>query len=278
VTVARNGATGAALGARLADRDGLLVATDFDGTLAPIAADPAVPTATPAARAALATLADRPDVHVAVVSGRALADLRHRVGLPDVTYVGNHGLELAVDGAVTVHPEAERVRPTMQRLARALARRFRAVPGARLEDKGVTLTAHVREVAPDDRQPVVDAVAAAANAASHPLRVVPGKASLELRPRIDWDKGAAVGAIAARLPPTWSTVYLGDDTTDEDVFRTLGPTDAGVFVGTGRTAAGYRVTGQSDVPAFLDWLVTLRERPVRDALTTSRPGRSSPGR
>jgi len=83
---------------------GLLVALDFDGTLAPIEDDPDAPEITQANRHAVEALADHPDTLVAVVSGRQLADLRPRVAVDGVRYVGNHGLEYTVDGERMVHP------------------------------------------------------------------------------------------------------------------------------------------------------------------------------
>jgi trehalose 6-phosphate phosphatase len=169
-------------------------------------------------------------------------------------YAGNHGLELA-DGAETViHPDARRCRPALDR-ARTLVRGALAdVPGTQIEDKTLSLTVHYRRVPPDRQPTVTERIDALGPRLDDRLRLVAGRKSVEIRPRIDWDKGKAVGWILSRLPDGYRTVYLGDDTTDEDVFRALGADDVGVHVGSRETAAGFRLASQRDVAPFLDWL------------------------
>ena len=252
------------LAERLADADGLLVATDFDGTLAPIFEDPETPTITPANRRALIALGERPDVAVAVVSGRRLADLRSRVGIDAARYVGNHGLEVAECDRVATHPAAEELRPALDRASAALEERIGDVPGVEIEDKGATITVHYRRASPRRVEEVASAVTGVVESVDG-LRTTSGKQVAEIRPDVDRDKGSAVRELAADVPDGWRTVYVGDDTTDEDVFRVLDPEagDAGVVVGDRETDATHRVADQRDVSRLLDWLATeaLDDRP-----------------
>lgn len=245
-----------AIAEQLTSHEGVLVGLDFDGTLAPISPSPETPTITPRNERALRALRARQNVHVAVVSGRALADLRRRVGIDDVVYAGNHGLELADDQGVHVHSTAQARQPAVRRARETVAATLDGVPGWHIEDKRLTATLHYRHV-PDRYRPQVSAAVDLAGGNDTLVDVVHGKQSVELRPAIDWDKGALLGLLAARRPSTWVTVYVGDDTTDEDAFRALRSTDVGVFVGDGETAAAYRLPTQGDVAPFLEWVTAL---------------------
>jgi trehalose 6-phosphate phosphatase len=242
------------IAARLERGSGLLVATDFDGTLAPIATDPDVPRITPGTARALGKLTGRHDAAVAVVSGRELGDLRPRVAIPGVVYAGNHGLELTRGDDHVVHPEARRLRPALDSAAQLVRRALADVPGCLIEDKTLSLTVHYRQVPPNRQPAVTDRLETLRPRIDDGLRFVSGRKSVEIRPRIDWDKGRAVNRIRADLPDGYRTVYIGDDTTDEDVFRTLGHGDVGVHVGARETAAEFRLSTQRDVAPFLDWL------------------------
>jgi trehalose 6-phosphate phosphatase len=120
-----------------------------------------------------------------------------------VEYVGNHGLEL--------HPDA-------RTLAVAIAR-FRDAVGLPVEDKGVSLAYHYREAADEEAaRTELDGVAQSALLAGLDPRW--GRKVLEVRPRVDADKGTAVRTLIERSGAT-QALYAGDDTTDLDAFRGL---------------------------------------------------------
>jgi trehalose 6-phosphate phosphatase len=248
---------------QLGGADGLLVALDFDGTLAPIEDDPDAPEITRANRRAVERLVDHPDTLVAVVSGRQLADLRPRIGIEGVRYVGNHGLEYTVDGEREVHPEAEARMEDLQAAREDIEARLADMEGVHVEDKAVTLTVHYRR-ARNASAETVRAVVADVVDPIEGLKTGSGKMIVEVKPTVDWHKGAIVEWLADEVPESWQTVYVGDDTTDEDAFRVLGEGDFGVLVGERSTAADYRVSAQCEVSRLLDWLVSaLRgERPT----------------
>jgi trehalose 6-phosphate phosphatase len=246
---------------RLARADGLVVLLDFDGTLAPIVADPgdaAVPAAT---RATVERLSAHPRVAAAVVTGREVADVRDRLDLPGLGYAGNHGLRIVHDGEEIVHPEARASADAIDEVAGTVADRLADREGAFVEHKGLTATVHYRQ-APDGVEPAVretvdDALADAGRADE--VAVDDGKQIFELRPPVDWDKGRAVEWLRERLTPDggrWLAVYVGDDTTDEDAFRAVADDDLSVAVGREavETAARYRVGDPEDVRTLLSWL------------------------
>ncbi|MGY1736916.1 trehalose-phosphatase [Geodermatophilus sp. SYSU D00684] len=238
--------TAAALAA-VAARRPLLVASDYDGVLAPLVGDPSAAVPSPGTAEALARIAAADGVTVALVSGRGLEDLRTVSGLTGpYRWVGSHGAEF--DGPLTGELAGRR-----DVLAGQLAPLVAAVPGARLEVKPASVAVHVRQV-PDPA--AATALLESADAIADPsLTKKPGKAVLELV-LVDADKGSAVRRLRTELG-TAAVVYLGDDRTDEDVFRSLGPDDLGVKVGEGETAATQRVADPAAALALLRLLGDL---------------------
>ncbi|MBI4424184.1 MAG: trehalose-phosphatase [Elusimicrobia bacterium] len=227
-----------------------LLAVDFDGTLAPIAALPGGVRPLGAARRALARLAARTDVAVAVISGRSLSDVRRRVGLRGLTYGGNHGAELAGPWGRWRHPAWARARPRLAGAAARLRRELAGRPGLLVEDKGLSLSVHYR-LAPRGTGPALERRLRRLCAETG-LSLSPGKKVWELRPAAPWGKGKALLWLRRRLGCAGSPVFIGDDATDEDAFRALGSAAFTVRVGRGRSRARYRVAGPGDVARLLD--------------------------
>lgn len=198
------------------------VVTDIDGTISAIAPTPAEAVVDPNARAALEFLGRRLPV-VAAVSGRAPQDAAAMVGLPDLIYVGNHGLERIVRREPWTHPVAEAARPA---IAAALsevegaARTAADVPWLLIENKGVTGTIHYR-LAPDPTMAMrfLEPLARAA-ADRHGLRLTFGRMIFELRPALAVDKGTAIRDLVTDYGLR-GIVFFGDDVTDVDAFRAL---------------------------------------------------------
>ena len=118
------------------------VLTDFDGTLAPIVAEPASAMALPGARATLARLASRYAL-VAVISGRPVGYLVEQLGgVAQLVLVGLYGLERVADGVVAEHPDAHRWRPVVARVAEEAE--SAAPTGVLVERKGLSVTLHWR--------------------------------------------------------------------------------------------------------------------------------------
>lgn len=239
---------------------------DYDGTLTPIVADPAEARLSPAVRGVLTALACHPRYRVAIVSGRALADLRACVDIDAIWLAGNHGLEIEGAGRAYQHPGALQLRPQLAALARALQGELREIPGALIEDKGLTLTVHTRRTPPS----LLPTVKRLVFLLAHPvidaglLTIRTGKAVWEVRPRVKWDKGKAVHWILEHMRRDMPaagvfTVYMGDDDTDEEAFRALGSAGIGIVVGDDRhdSAAQYSVESVAQTAQFLALLNAL---------------------
>jgi len=251
-----------AIAERLRSAPSIVLAVDFDGTLAPIVAKPDDASMPTSVREPLVALSNKRGITVAVVSGRSLEDLRERVGIEGIGYAGNHGLELALGDGPSVPARAAEWRTVIAETVSALRTRLADVEGCTVEAKGLTATVHVRRVADEERLTVQEVVSDTVPAIDDRLEIVSGKAIWELRPPIDWDKGSAVEAILEGASEETVAIYLGDDVTDEDAFAALnGAAVESLSVVVGNrpvTAADYRLTGQDAVPDFLRFLAQQR--------------------
>ena len=234
----------------------VLLCLDFDGTLAPHVDDPDAATLTPDNRRVLETLRQQSALDIAIVSGRALADLKDRVGIESFTYAGNHGLESDVwtDSEESTHPRVKRYCSFIGQICAELETQL-TIPGCHIENKEVTATVHYRnaDIAPDEIEERVASVVEEIGGES--LQLVPGTEIVEIRPAIEWNKGHAVRQFEKRCPGECLTIYIGDDTTDEDAFRAIEPEGISIYVGTDdETDASYYVPDVDGVTEFLEWL------------------------
>lgn len=247
----------------------VLFCCDFDGALAPVYDNPAAATLSAEVRPLLAALAACPRATVTVVSGRSAADLRGRADLANVIVAGNHGLEIAGPGWEHVDPAVAETRPAVANLAAALAKRLEEVPGAVVEEKGLSVSVHFRHVAPEMQEAVRSAVHGVLSNSSHPFVLTIGRLVYDLRPRVYWDKGALVRWIANHVGHRDAlAIFVGGDPTDEEAFHAL-PDGVTVRVGCcAETTAKYRLEGPDGVRKFLGW---FREHLRHDARRPESP-------
>jgi len=246
------------IGGRIERTPELLVCLDFDGTLTPLQDEPAQVSLAPHMQRALRALTGQRGLYLAVISGRERADLQSRLRLPGLIYAGNHGLEISGEGILFIEPTAAGCSDLIKKLAGELGRKLQAVAGAIVEDKGLTLSIHYRQVADGDVEEVRRLVHAALAGTDHPFQLTTGNKVYDIRPRVYWNKGSAVGWIKEQLgKPDILVVYVGDDVTDEDAFAAL-PDGITVKVGEpGETVAQYHLENQAEVRKFLEWLADL---------------------
>lgn len=250
----------AEIAAQLAGHKRIFIGCDFDGTLAPIVDEPDAAALPDAARDVLTALAAVPGVHVAIVSGRALRDVRKRVGIEELSYVGNHGLEMA--GRDFGEWNAPVTCTSRMELQAALSRIHDAVggvPGVLIEDKHLTGTIHFRMAADDTHETIARAVHLVANE-RRALTAHAGRKVWELRPLLAWNKGVAVRSLLAHFSmPGSAAICFGDDTTDENMFRDMpGALTLRVGPEETKTAARFRLRDVSDTKAFLSFVLGLR--------------------
>ncbi|MBT2503138.1 trehalose-phosphatase [Curtobacterium sp. ISL-83] len=234
----------------------LLVALDFDGTLAPFADDPATVGALPGSWAAVLTLQRATDTEVVLVSGRPLDSLARVSHAPDeMALVGSHGVEWRVDG----HDEAALTDDERERVARvgtALDEVGARFPGVVIEHKPAGHGVHTRRVSAEVAAEADAAASRAAHEADPDVLERGGKDILEFAVR-HVTKGDAIDRLRD-LRGAAAVFFAGDDVTDEDAFRVLRDGDVGVKVGEGDTAAGYRVADPAALTDVLKQLARLR--------------------
>jgi trehalose 6-phosphate phosphatase len=245
---------------RLADADRLLLALDFDGTLAPFVDVPKGARALPEAKAALDRLERMPRTWVAYVSGRPLASLETVTEADaDALLIGSHGAEIRFgrDGVAIDIGDAER--DTLTRLGATLRELVDSIPGTRLEVKPVGFGVHYRLVDAGLGPEIVSRAYEAARRVSDDLTVRDGKDIIEFSIRGS-HKGEGVERLREHTRAT-TVFFAGDDVTDEDGFRVLvpGSGDVGVKVGPGETAAQFRVADERAIATLLTLLAEARE-------------------
>jgi trehalose-phosphatase len=230
---------------------------DFDGTLVPIAPRPEDSRLSSATRHLLNSLSC--EVPVVLVSGRALRDLREKVSLRQVTYVGNHGLEIVGRGFRYQMQNAGHWRQFLKVLAGRLQKGLRGLPGVFLENKGYTLSIHYRLANFSSRRKAQHWVRQLVNPVEGKglVHIGLGKAVWEIRPPVAWDKGHAVNWILKQsgFRERWP-LYIGDDDTDQDAFRAIQSHGIGIWVGPAqkKRSAHYTLASPSQVYEFLKWL------------------------
>jgi trehalose-phosphatase len=231
----------------------LLVACDFDGTLAPIASTPQEARVDEESLAAASALAVMAHTHAAVISGRALDDLSHMIsGVSKLWLVGSHGAEFDTSFYRNLPPA---VIDLLARVRAEIVRITSGLEGAMIEDKPASVAFHFRHVPDEAAGPALEAILKGP-ATWDGVHTRPGLKVIELSVS-PGNKGRALAAIRHRVGAT-AVVFIGDDATDEDAFGVLGAGDLGVKVGEGPTRAEYRVSGSGRVPELLRRLLLLR--------------------
>jgi trehalose-phosphatase len=198
------------------------------------------------------------DGRLAILSGRPLKALQDLVGVPELIYGGNHGLELVGPGWKFTYPLPKRVRGQLRRIKSRLLPKLARYPKVWLEDKGATLSIQCREAG-------AAVLAAVERDATEVLREYTrrgqlklgrGKKVFEIYPPLDWNKGRAARWLLSRRRAAGESglvpVFFGDDANDEYAFHALRSEGVTVFVGKPRpTAAEFHVRGIPEVWKFL---------------------------
>ncbi len=239
---------------RAADAEHLVVASDYDGTLAPFVDDPTQAVPLPGAVEVLYDLARLPGTTVALLSGRNRAALGEVSGASSpLILVGSHGSEWEGGFDQPLDAGAEAL---LARLHEAFDEIASRTPGAHVESKPTAAVLHVRPVPEQsDRDRAMDE-AMAGPATVDGVHVTKGKNVVEIAVR-EASKGAAIETLTSRTGADVA-LFIGDDVTDERGFARLRAQDIGVKVGDGETAAGYRVSDIPGVLAVLRELARLR--------------------
>jgi trehalose 6-phosphate phosphatase len=232
-----------------------LLAFDFDGTLAPIVAQPEDVRLPPEVAQRLAALAQR--LPLAVVTGRRIDDVRGRLGFEPGFIVGSHGAEDEDGSALTPAMTAalDRVRKRIDAYRPALRD-----AGVTVEDKGTSLALHYRLSRTRDR--ALELMRELLGPRDDELRVFGGKMVVNVVPRHAPDKADAVRSLLARCGASCA-LFAGDDVNDEPVFAAAPADWLTIHVGDGgaRSRARYFVESPAEVAALLGRIEALLAQP-----------------
>ncbi len=235
---------------------------DFDGTLTPIVKSPKEARLSLKTKNLLQKLSTKKDVYLIIISGRKLEDIKSKIKLPNIIYAGNHGLEGEIFDQYYSFPIPDKIAVILKSIRKLLDKIADQFTGVFIENKGTTLSFHYRlankQQIPDIKvlfektlQPYIK---------NESISILSGKMVFDVMPKIHWNKGSfaklAVDKIRARAKITPLVISIGDDATDEEIFRKI---DQGITIKVGReqkSNAKYLLNNTKDVFKFLGWVNT----------------------
>ncbi|HAX61304.1 MAG TPA: trehalose-phosphatase [Elusimicrobia bacterium] len=226
---------------------------DYDGTLVPIRKTPKLAVANQKIKEQLRQVSKKH--FIAVISGRKLPEIKKLVGIKNIIYSGNHGFEIEIKGKKIIQNVSRETKNEIRRIKDKLVKEIKKIDGAFVEDKGLTLSIHWRLTGKKDL-PKLFAIIRDIIRDNLRVRLTKGKKVWEIRPNINWNKGEAVQRILSQLPTSHFLlpIYIGDDTTDEDAFKSL---KNGITVRIGKSKkskARYYLKNQSEIKKLLKTL------------------------
>lgn len=232
---------------------------DFDGTLAPIAETPSVAKLSVEMKNLLNKLSRKKGFYLAIISGRSLPDLKKKVSLKNIIYAGNHGLEGEIFKEKYCFPIPKEMLFTLKTIEQQLSQTAKQLKGVFVEDKRSVLSFHYRLAGKQ-----IPEAKAVFNKIVSPfiqndlVSILVGRMVYGIRPKVDWDKGnfakLVINKVKTRTKTTPAAIFIGDDTTDEDIFRKLN-NEITVKVGKGSLSnAKYCLKNTKDVFKFLRWI------------------------
>jgi trehalose-phosphatase len=223
---------------------------DFDGTLSPLRPRPDDVRLSGSMRSIVSTLARKAHVRVWVISGRRRADVRDRIRIAGIRYLGLHGSEARHN--ISIKNETRRHLEALKTRARQIVKN---TPETWLEDKGMVLTIHYARASACDISRIRQEMTRAILPLHGLFRGIPGERGFELMPSEVGDKGTAVRRELAFVSPATLPVFVGDDAVDEPAFAALA---GGLTIRVGRprpTSARFRLDDVKQVQTFLERLI-----------------------
>ena len=188
------------------------------------------------------------------MSGRALSDIKKRIGIRAIYYGGNHGLDISGPNLRFTHPKALASKSAIKYVTHQLEKEITNFEGAWLENKKFSVSLHFRSVKTEDIRLVKKVFHNVVEnySKNNLFTIMKGKKVLELLPDVSWDKGKAVLWILQQLKDRCLPVYVGDDQTDETAFKALRGKGVTIRVGKSKkTSADYYLKGHWEIPGLL---------------------------
>lgn len=240
-----------------------LLMLDFDGTLTPIVKSPKVATLSSKIKKLLSSLSNKRNFYLAIISGRELADIKNKIGIPNIIYAGNHGLKGVISDRKFSFPITKHTLETIRKIKKDLDVAFNGFSGVFVEDKKIALSFHYRSVQENQLNLSISFLNKILKPYTNKgiISIVKGKKVYEIRPNVNWDKGDFANLLIKKINLFTEgmaiAIFIGDDKSDEDVFRKL-KNGITIKVGKGlRSNAKYTLKNTNEVLKFLEWLNTV---------------------
>lgn len=236
---------------------GFLLLLDFDGTLSPIVSTPARAKLPQATKDILLKLVKVNKICLGIISGRRLDDVKKKVGIKNIIYSGNHGMEWEINGQsfkTFVPVKTSKVLKAAKAEIEGLSRQF---PGFLVEDKKFSVAFHYRCVREKDKTGVEKFLGEVLSKylMTKNVSLIKGNETYDLRANLSWTKGSITAELKRKLRAgNGVAIYVGDSATDEDAFRKL-KDSVTIKVGEPKgSKARYYLNDTKDVRLFLFWL------------------------
>jgi len=255
------------IGDELSKRKNVNLFLDFDGTLTNIASSPDKVQVPQEIISILQKMREFDNVFVAIITGRSLDDIKSRIKLNGIHYVGNHGFEISGVKRTEILPNAAQIVRSINKISDDLNKVLLTVPGAWVENKSLTASVHYRTV-PTSHVSELNRLVGEITAKYIERGIVKltrGKKVIEIGPNANWDKGKAVKWMQKNIAKRRAlNIYVGDDATDEDAFKVLDGSAITVKVARDskvKTYARFYVNNPTEVRYFLQWLLEKTGNP-----------------
>ncbi len=247
---------------KLKSREKVLLGMDHDGTLAEIITTLVDSRMTESMRNILYSLSQNPRIHLVIISGRTLESLKEVVNIKsnNIFYAGNHGFEIEGGGTSYTFDDKEALEK-INVITEEMCGQLSKVEGMVFEKKIFTTSFIFSTVEPEKQESVRSEILESLQKYQG-IRIVEGKKLFNIRPMVNINKGVALETVGRHFyKDEWrnrvTAIYLGDDNSDEDAFKTLEDKDIGVIVNENppeTTNAGYYAKNVKEIEDFLRWL------------------------
>lgn len=241
---------------------------DYDGTLTPIVKIPVKAVIPKETKEIVRRLSKDYNCKLAIISGRSLKDIKNIVGIKDIVYAGNHGLEMEGPKIKFECHVPPRLKSIIRRIKDELTRNLLRINGVLIEDKGLTISVHYRLVNKKEIPWVKNKFSEVIQPyiKQDRIKINRGKKVYEIKPPVMWNKGKVVLRILKRQGFIKGMnkvfpIYIGDDITDEDAFKVIKNKGLTIRVGRSKKSnAQYYLRNTREVIKFLKAILAVKER------------------
>ena len=244
---------------KILNKGPLFLLLDFDGTISPIVDDPKDAFLNEDLKKILNELSRKP-VNLGILTGRSIQDIKKRIRLKNILYSGDHGFEIKGKEFSFQYPLPSDYKKVIQEILVQIRMQLLTIPSVILQQKKYSTSIHYRMVDSSNLNFFKSKVKTILTPyiKSRRVKLFTGKKVYEIKPPVDWDKGKAIEKIAEELKSRFllldhKPVYIGDDVTDEDAFRSVNKL-GGVSIRVGKTKkskAKFFLKNIQDVSDFL---------------------------